>query len=85
PEKKTIEIMVDELSVQDRIGLILDHLENAESITFSSLFENQLTRAAMIVTFLAVLELVKLRKIRILQPELFGAIRIWKTTNSQPS
>lgn len=85
PEKKTMEIMVDELSVHDRIGLILDRLESAESITFVSLFENQFTRAAMIVTFLAVLELVKLGRIRILQPDLFGAIRIWKTTNSQPS
>ncbi len=82
PGRKSIEIVVDELTVQDRIGLILDKLEEQESVTFLSLFEGTLTRESIVVTLLAVLELVKLRRIRIQQPEHFGAIRIWKTTNS---
>ncbi|MBI3811739.1 MAG: segregation/condensation protein A [Nitrospirae bacterium] len=85
PEKKGLEIVVDELSVQDRMSLVLDRLEREESITFTSLFDDDTTRLAMIVTFLALLELIRLKRVRILQAELFGTIRVWKNTNLQPS
>jgi segregation and condensation protein A len=81
PEKRSIEIMVDELSVHDRIGLIMDGLEGQESATFSSLFDRDTTRMAVIVTFLALLELVRLRLVRIVQAEPQGAIRIWKISS----
>ena len=85
PEKKGLEIVVDELSVQDRMSLILDRLESEDGITFTSLFDGDTTRLAMIVTFLALLELIRLKRVRIIQAELFGAIRVWKNTNLQPS
>jgi segregation and condensation protein A len=85
PEKKGLEIVVDELSVQDRMSLILDRLERGESITFTSLFDNDTTRLSMIVTFLALLELIRLKRVRIIQAELFGTIRVWKNTNIQLS
>jgi segregation and condensation protein A len=85
PEKKDLEIVVDALSVQERMGLILDRLDAQESITFASLFEDDTTRLAMVVTFLALLELIRLKRLRILQTELFGTIRIWKSTSLQPS
>jgi segregation and condensation protein A len=85
PEKKDLEIVVDALSVQERMGLILDRLDAQESITFTSLFEDDTTRLAMVVTFLALLELIRLKRLRILQTELFGTIRIWKSTSLQPS
>lgn len=85
PEKRGLEIVVDELSVQERMGLILDRLEGEESLTFTSLFDGDTTRLAMIVTFLALLELIRLKRIRIIQAELFGAIRVWKNTSLQPS
>jgi segregation and condensation protein A len=81
PEKRSMEILVDELSVHDRIGIIMDGLQNQESATFSSLFESDKTRMAVIVTFLALLELVRLRLVRIVQAEPHGAIRIWKISN----
>ncbi|MBI3597804.1 MAG: segregation/condensation protein A [Nitrospirae bacterium] len=84
PEKKDLEIVVDALSVQERMGLILDRLDAQESITFASLFDDDTTRLAMVVTFLALLELIRLKRLRILQTELFGAIRIWKSTSLQP-
>jgi segregation and condensation protein A len=85
PTIQGLEIVVDELSVQDRMSLILDRLESEESITFTSLFDDDTTRLAMIVTFLALLELIRLRRVRIIQAELFGTIRVWKNTNLQPS
>jgi len=81
PEKRSMEILVDELSVHDRISIIMDGLQNQESVTFNSLFESDETRMAVIVTFLALLELVRLRLVRIVQAEPQGAIRIWKISN----
>lgn len=81
PEKHSLDILVEELSVQDRMDLILDGLERHENVTFTSLFEKDGTRLAVIVTFLALLELVRLKQIRIIQGEPFGAIRIWKKQN----
>jgi segregation and condensation protein A len=71
PEKKGLEIVV--------------RLEREESITFTSLFDDDTTRLAMIVTFLALLELIRLKRVRIIQAELFGTIRVWKNTNLQLS
>ena len=85
PEKQGLEIIVDELSVQDRMGVILDALEGQDSVAFLSLFDKVRTRLSIIVTFLALLELVRLKRLRIIQGETFGVIRIWKITNSQPS
>lgn len=85
PGKKDLEIVVDALSVQERMGQILDRLEAQESVTFTSLFMDDNTRMAMVVTFLALLELIRLKRLRILQTELFGTIRIWKSTSLQPS
>jgi len=85
PTIQGLEIVVDELSVQDRMSLILDRLESEDGITFTSLFDGDTTRLAMIVTFLALLELIRLKRVRIIQAELFGAIRVWKNTNLQPS
>ena len=78
PEKHSLEILVDELSVQDQMDLILDGLEDKESVTFPSLFEQNTSRMEVIVTFLALLELIRLKVIRAVQGELFGVIRIWR-------
>lgn len=82
PEKKDLEIVVDELSVQGRMEAILDGLGNEGGVPFTSLFKHDTTRLAIIVTFLALLELIRLRRVRVLQVERFGAIRLWKITNS---
>jgi segregation and condensation protein A len=81
PEQRSMEIVVQELSVQDRMSVILDSLEGQESVSFYSLFEQDKTRICVIVTFLALLELVRLKLVRIVQADLFGAIRLWKKAN----
>ena len=81
PEQRSMEIMVQELSVQDRMTVIIDSLEGQESVSFYSLFEQDKTRISVIVTFLALLELIRLKLVRIVQAELLGAIRLWKKAN----
>lgn len=72
------EISGESVSITDRINKILEMLENAESITFESIFDGARTKNQIVVTFLALLELAKLRAIKLMQVEEFGTIRIMK-------
>ena len=78
PEGTFHEITGDSISITDRINLILERLESAASITFESLFEGVRTREALVVTFLALLELARLRAVKVMQVDEFGTIRIAK-------
>lgn len=78
PEKTFYGITRDELSIKDKISMILDILEGKESITFEELFSKDVAKVEVIVTFLALLELIRLRLVRIFQAEHFGIIRISK-------
>ncbi|MGQ0811624.1 MAG: segregation and condensation protein A [Nitrospiraceae bacterium] len=76
PEKRVMEIIPDNLTVRDRMNAILEALEGKDSVTFVSLFEDQCHRLVVIVTFLALLELIRIRVARVFQPETFGPILV---------
>jgi|GEM_PF-6769834 len=46
---------------------------------FQSLFDSIVSRPLVIVTFLALLELVRMRLVRLSQEEVFGPIRVTRT------
>jgi segregation and condensation protein A len=77
PEQPVHDVYSEPLSVADRINQILTALQGAQSLAFSELFSAQKTRHEVIVSFLAMLELVRLRLVRLLQSQRFGAI--WLT------
>ena len=66
----------DRISLLDRIQWILGRLEATRRAAFTSLFEGSASRSEFIVTFLAVLELVRLRVIGAIQTARFGEIEI---------
>lgn len=70
------EIGVEAVRVRDRIDSVLKALSVAREITFDSLFGDRPTRGFVISTFLAILELGKLRAIDAIQDENCGEIRI---------
>ena len=78
PAARFHEITGDSISITDRINEILGRLEHEDSITFESLFDKDGSRAAIIISFLALLELARLRAIKIMQLAEFGSIRIMK-------
>ncbi len=61
------EIELDRLSITDRINQLADRLRERARLSFEDLFEGQHTRAELIVTFLALLEMTRLRMTRLLQ------------------
>lgn len=74
PEPHVHEINLEKLSVTDRINAILSALQGRESLPFADLFTGGMKRNEMIVTFLALLELVKLRMVRFMQNTRHGTI-----------
>ncbi len=71
---KSVEL--EEVSIDDKINEILDYLAKNQTLGFHSLFPQRNSKYILIVTFLALLELVKMKKIFILQHKLFGTIKI---------
>lgn len=85
PSKRSVDILVDELSVKDKMSVILGELsatDQARGIDFFSLFSRNGTRAEIIVTFLALLELIRLRLVWIQQSDHFEPIMIFKSQDT---
>ena len=76
PTTEKEEIIFDEILVSDRIEHITLLLKESESLVFEEIFEDKPTRAQIVATFLAILEMTRTRLIKILQHKVFGNIRI---------
>ena len=69
----------DQISIEDRIRQLMARLSETEACGFEDLFlDGDGSRAFMIVTFLALLEMIRLKRIRVSQAGSFGAIRVYK-------
>ncbi len=66
----------ERISLLDRIQWILGRLESRRRAPFSALFEGTATRSDLIVTFLALLELIRLRVVGAIQTDRFGEIEV---------
>lgn len=81
-KKELLEIDLEKLSLTDIINEVMDHLTVAKSSTFEDLLKGKRDRRRIIYTFLAILELIKLRMIKAYQTSVFGAIRIFPAVES---
>ena len=64
------------LSVRERMSLILDRLQEEEFVRFESLFIEQEGRMGLVVTFVAILELIKEEILFVVQNEPFAPIHV---------
>ena len=76
PKDAVHEVTLDKITVREKMTLLLDKLRIQSQILFEALFDDVKTRMEVVVTFLAMLELVKVRAIRIVQEEMAGPIVI---------
>ena len=79
--KLTHDVVVETVSIADRIGQLADRLERERSFTFSSCFDDldwdgTNLRYQLVVTFLALLEMTRLKMIRVHQPSHAGEIYV---------
>lgn len=72
------EILREPTTIEERIRRILTLLEQKKSLSFHSLFRAEEDRMLWVVTFLALLELVRMRQVTARQREPFGEIRIYR-------
>jgi len=77
PEERFHEVDIERLSVADRINDILSTLAAKKSLAFTELFSRRPERQEVVVSFLAMLELVKLRMVRLMQSSREGTIWIY--------
>ncbi len=75
------EIFDDRFTVSDKIDHLLNTVPVGGNIRFSSLFEGAGSKGEVIVTFLAVLELMKLNHFSIQQDTLMGEIELHRNEN----
>lgn len=69
----------EQISIEDRIDQLLGRLSEVEACGFEDLFnDGDGSRPFLIVTFLALLEMIRLKLIRAFQSGSFGAIRLYK-------
>jgi len=68
----------EQMSVETRIDQLLARLSETEACGFEDLFADAHDRAGLIVTFLALLEMIRLKLVRVFQSGSFGPIRVYK-------
>ncbi len=68
----------EEISMEEMIRRLDARLQANEQCTFVQLFDDAADRATVIVTFLAILEMVRLRRLKIYQQQLFGTIHVMR-------
>ena len=73
----TVVFVADEISIQDCMNEIIALLEEESSVLFEDLFKHSKSRMAVVITFLAILELAKIAIIRIVQSIDTQRIRIF--------
>ena len=79
------QINAEQVTVADRMELVLLRIKHKESFLFSDLFESSTTITTIVATFLAVLELTRLDKVSLKQDRAFGDIRCMRVDAHDPT
>ncbi len=78
PKDVFFEVMKEEFTVEEKIHDILHIVLNKGKVSLEKLFSQNKSKLEIVVTFLAILELIKLKEIIAVQEKLFGPISIAK-------
>ena len=70
------QIQFEILSTRERMSDVLERISNGEFVVFNQLFSIEEGKIGVVVTFLAIMELLKERLVDIVQNELFGSIHL---------
>jgi segregation and condensation protein A len=81
--RPTVLLPPEQMPLELRIEQLLARLSESEACGFEDLFADVQDKTGLIVTFLALLEMIRLKLVRVFQAGSFGPIRIYK--RSRPS
>jgi len=83
-QRPKVPLPVEQIPIEVRIEQLLARLSTTEACGFEDLFADVQTRSGMIVTFLALLEMIRLKLVRVFQQGSFGPIRVYKREPPDP-
>ena len=78
PKELLYEVIKDEFTVEEKIHDLLHLLLNEPSLSVGNLFTRSRNTFEVVVTFLAILELIRLKEVVIVHKELFGEIQVMR-------
>ena len=73
----------EHISIESRIEIMMARLADAEALGFEDLFADVQTKPGIVVTFLALLEMIRLKLVRVFQQGGYGPIRVYKREKLQ--
>jgi segregation and condensation protein A len=82
PKEVFYEVFKDEFTIEEKVHYILHLLLEKEQVTLSQLFSQAKNKIEIIVTFLAVLELIRMKEIAAVQRGIFEEIEITRNKNN---
>ena len=77
-EERPMEIQVEEVTIEEKMEYLRERIEPGKRVPFASLFEEGADAMEIIVTFLALLELLRLGTFKFRQTKSFGTIHIYR-------
>lgn len=78
PQQSTYEVTKEEYTVEQKIHAILHMLVEHESLSLTDLFSKSENKMEVVVTFMAVLELIRLKEIICVQKRMFEDIHLMR-------
>jgi segregation and condensation protein A len=77
-QRPKVLLPAEQIPVEVRIEQLLARLSETQACGFDDLFADAHDRSMLIVTFLALLEMIRLKLVRVFQSGTFGPIRVYK-------
>jgi len=77
-KRPAVALPAEQISIEERIHQLLARLSATEACGFEDLFDDAASTGELIVTFLALLEMIRLRLVRVFQAGQSGPIRIYR-------
>jgi segregation and condensation protein A len=77
-QRPSVLLPSEQVSIETRIDQLLERLSETQACGFEELFADAQDRGSLVVTFLALLEMIRLKLVRVFQSGSFGPIRVYK-------
>jgi len=84
PKELFYEVIKDEFTVEGKVHDLLHMFMNKNRVKLTQLFSQARNKLEMIVTFLAVLELIRLKEVLVVQKSIFGEIEVLRNMENSP-
>ena len=82
-EDDLTEIADDRFTVSDKIDYLITNVSKGQNVKFYQLFEEASTKSEVLVTFLALLELIRLNEFQVRQNGVLGEIELTRTNSDE--